>query len=89
MEKRFSVGVSQEQYEMWKKTLPLTEYDSMSAFIREIMDMVCECVNDMTKEVLIWVSYRDENEDEEEGVQKYVNWFLKVTGSKIKVSKNT
>ncbi len=68
MEKRFSVGVSQEQYEMWKKTLPLTEYDSMSAFIREIMDMVCECVNDMTKEVLIWVSYRDENEDEEEGV---------------------
>ena len=68
MEKRFSVGVSQEQYEMWKKTLPLTEYDSMSAFIREIMDMVCECVNDMTKEVLIWVSYRDESEDEEEGV---------------------
>lgn len=68
MKKRFSVGVSQEQYEMWKKTLPLTEYDSMSAFIREIMDMVCECVNDMTKEVLIWVSYRDENEDEEEGV---------------------
>ena len=89
MEKRFSVGVSQEQYEMWKKTLPLTEYDSMSAFIREIMDMVCECVNDMTKEVLIWVSYRDENEDEEEGVQIYVNWFLKVTRSKIKVSRNT
>lgn len=68
MSKQFTISVPEEQFEMWQKTLPLTEYNTMSAFIRDIMRMVCECVNDMTKEVLIWVSDIDDDEDEDQEI---------------------
>jgi len=68
MSKQFIMSVPDEQFEMWQKTLPLTEYNTMSAFVRDIMKMVCECVNDMTKEVLIWVSDIDDDEDEDQEI---------------------
>lgn len=45
-DKRIIFAVTEEEQNFWKQALEQTTYTSMSKFIREVMNMVCQCITD-------------------------------------------
>lgn len=51
-----SLKITQEQKQEWLKALEWTDYNSLSAFVRDVMDKVVEIINSPEqKEVVVMV----------------------------------
>lgn len=69
--KQYSLTLTQEQWDVWKKVAPMTVYKSLAEFIRCTMDGVCQCILDSDKTEVLIITH-DIDDTDYSDVDKYL-----------------